>query len=404
MDKNAGEEGLFQISLLDIVGFLFRNRKLVIITTAIATAIALAAMVLSMVLPPNISYLPNLYTSRATMLISEKQSNDLSSLLSSSGLSSLAGLAGVSAGKNYGELAVYLAKSDPILDSLSEKFSLRERYRVKRSPKTETRKKLLKKFHAGYNDKTGVLTLSFDDYDAVFAKDVVDYAVGLMDARFSMIGGNKYSMRKDQLEIKLADVQVEIANLEEKIKNFQIKYGVLSVEGFATEQLKIVAKVRSELILKEIEIKTHQAISPVEDPVSKRLMAERNNLLTLLNELDKGFSEYEDVMPSQKDLPGLAIEFSHLQRDYMVQSKIYEILIQQYELTKLALTGEDPILQVLAMGEPADKKSAPSRGMFCVVAAMAAFFSAIALAVALDIARKVRGDPESMRKLRGIMK
>jgi uncharacterized protein involved in exopolysaccharide biosynthesis len=336
------------------------------------------------------------------MLVNGDSGGSLSSLLASSGMGSLASLAGVSSGKSYGDLAVYIAKSSPILDELILRFDLTKRYKVKKSVKSETRKTLLDKYSAAYSEKTGLLSVTFEDIDPAFARDLVNYAVDLIDKRFTTIGGNRNLIRKEQLEGKLADVQAEMKRLEGEIQKFQQKYGIISVETMATEQIGTVAKVRSELIMKEMEIKTYQDTTKVEDPALRRLKLERDNLSKLLGELEKGFSTYQNVMPSQKDLPRLAIEFSTLQRDYLVQGEIYKLLVQQYELTKLSLSGEDPIIQVLELAEAPDKKSGPSRGMICVVATMGGFFLSVLLAFVMNAIKNIRSDPEVMAKLRGV--
>jgi uncharacterized protein involved in exopolysaccharide biosynthesis len=407
VDMGSGEAGMTmkkEITLLDLFATLLHHRVLIIVITGLAALGALAVSIISLLLPPDRNFLPTVYTPKAVLLVNDSQSGGLSSMLASSGLGNLAGLAGVSTGKSYGELAVYIAKSDTTLDALIQHFSLKQRYRIKKSPIAESRKKLLEKYNAAYNDKTGILTLSYEDYDPAFARDLVNYAVELVDKRFTVIGGNRNLTRKEQLEGKLADVQAELNRIESRIQAFQQKYGVISIEGLATEQIQIVAKVRSELILKEMEIKTYTDISSIEDPALRRLKAERDNLSKLLSELEKGFSEYEDVMPAQKDLPKLAIEYSHLQRDLLVQGKIYELLIQQYELTKLSLAGEDPIIQILELAQAPDKKSGPSRGMICIVATMAGFFLSILLAFLVEAVSNIRRDPEAMAILRGAMK
>ena len=314
----------------------------------------------------------------------------------------MASLAGISAsGTNYGTLAVYIAKSNTVLDALIDKFALTARYRVKRSPKTETRKALLKKYSAVYEEKTGVLTISFEDRDPQMARDLVNYAVSLVGQRFTVIGGNRNITKKQQLEQKLSDVQAQMTELENQIQAFQRKNGVLTVESAATEQVSTMAQVRSELIMKDMEIKTYGDMSKVKDPALMRLKAERDNLSKLLDQLEKGSNRNERILPSQRELPALAIEFAHLQRDLAVQEKVFELLTQQYELVKLSIQGEDPIIQVLEPAEVPDMKSGPKRGMIVIVATFAAFFLSIIAAFVIEAVENVKKDPEAMAKLRG---
>jgi tyrosine-protein kinase Etk/Wzc len=395
------EEEDTQLSLLDLANTIVRRRRMIIAATATIAVAALLISLASLLLPANTSFMPNLYKPSASMLVNSDDSSGISSMLSSSGLSSLAGLAGVSGGTSYGQLSVYIAKSNMVLDALIDKFALTARYKVKKSPKTDTRKALLKHYSAAYDDKTGILTISFEDRDPEMARDLVNYAVSLIDQRFTLIGGNRNLTKKEQLEQKLSDIQAQMSEIENEIQAFQKKHGVLTVESAATEQVSTMAQVRSELIMKDMEIKTYGDMSKVQDPALMRLKAERDNLSKLLDQLEQGSNKNEKILPSQRELPALAIEFGHLQRDLAVQEKVFELLTQQYELTKLQISGSDPIIQVLEPAEAPDKKSGPSRGMICVVATLAAFFLSILAAFVIEAVENVKKDPEAMAKLKG---
>lgn len=395
-DREADE-----ISLIDLLGTLLRYKRLIIVFTSLFALGALGYAALSLILPANKSYLPNEYTPHAALLVNNSSSGGLSSMLASTGLGSLAGMAGISGGQSYGELSVYIARSAPILDELIQRFDLTARYKIKKSPKVETRAALLKKYSSSLNVKTGVLTLSFTDRDPVFARDVLNYAVELLDKRFTTIGSNRNLNRKDQLESKLNDVKLEMARLEREVQDFQEKHGIITIESIATEQVTMVAKARAELMMKEMEIKTYQQATTVEDPALRRLKLERDSLAKFLQEAESGFTSYSDTLPSQRQLPKLAFQFATLQRDLMVQNEIYKLLVQQYEATKLALAGEEPVLQVLELAEAPDKKSGPSRGMMVILATMAGFFLSVLLAFLLNAIKEIRNDPEAMAKLRG---
>ena len=405
MDESSTQErpsnGEDEISLLDLAGTLLKHKKLILISTICIAGMVLLYALGSLLLPSNVSYLPNVYKPKATMLVNSNDSSGLSSMLASSGLSSLAGMAGVSSGSSYGELSVYIAKSNTVLDALIDKFALTARYKIKKSPKSDTRKALLEKYSASYDEKTGILTISFENRDPDMARDLVNYAVSLVDQRFTLIGGNRNITKKEQLEQKLSDVQTEMSHLEDETQAFQRKHGMLTVESAATEQVSTMAQVRSELIMKDMEIKTYGDMSKVQDPALMRLKAERDNLAKLLDQLEKGSERNEKILPSQRELPALAIEFGHLQRNLEVQEKVFELLTQQYELTKLQISGSDPIIQVLEPAEAPDKKSGPSRGMICVVATLAAFFFSVLAAFVLEAIKNIKADPEAMAKLRG---
>jgi len=395
-----------EINLLDLAAVLWKRKLLLVGITGLAIVGVLAYAIGSLILPPEKSYLPNVYTPKALMIIqSSSSSGGISAALAASGLSSLAGMAGVSAGGNTnGALAEVLATSNTTLDALNTKFKFSDKIKAqKKKPLvSDTRDAIRKNLSAKLDIKTNLFTVSFSDIDPNLAKEVVDETVRILEARFVTLSGDKLLQQKNLLEKKLADVDNSVRELEAKVKVFQNKYGVMQVEALATEQITILARLRSELILKEMEISNYEKISRVNDPIMIQLKNERDNFFAKIKEIETGAGTGSRVMPSQKELPTIAFEYAKIQRDLLVQTELFKILTQQYELAKLNAAGQEPVFQILEMAEVPDKKSGPSRGMICVVATMAGFFLSILLAFVVESVEKMRNDPDTMARFRAL--
>ena len=224
----------------------------------------------------------------------------------------------------------------------------------------------------------------------------------MLEQKYLSLGGSRNIKQRDLLEKKLSEVEGEISVLEQKILLFQKNNGVLEVNSFALEQAAMISRFRSQLILKEIEIETYADFSTIEDPAMKQLRAERDNLIKLIDEIESGFSEYSVVIPSQNDLPDISLEFNHLKRDLNIKEKIYEILIQQYELIKLSLEDEDQIFQVLEPPDVPDYKVGPNRTVLCIIVTLGAFIFSCFLTLIYKTVKNIFNDPESLKKLKGI--
>lgn len=399
-----------EISLIDLAAVLWKRKWLIVAITLIGMVGVLAYAVGSLLLPPEKSYMPNVYTSKASMLIqTSSSSSSLAAALSSSGLAGMAGLS-ASAGNTNGALAEVLATSNATLDALNSKFNFAERNMANKPPKknakpplvSDIREGIKKHLSAKLDAKTNLFVVSYTDTDPAFAKEVVDEVVRILSERFAVLGGNKALEQKALLEKKLADVDTAVKNLEAQVKAFQNKYGVMQVEAIATEQITILARLRSELIMKEMEIANYQKISNINDPVMVQLKNERDGILAKIKEIETGVGAGSRVMPSQKELPTIAFEYARLQRDLAVQTEVFKMLTQQYEMVKLNLSGQEPVFQILEMAEVPDKKSGPSRGMMCIVATMAAFFLSILVAFIAESIEKIKKDPETVARFRAI--
>lgn len=219
-----------EISLIDLFAVLLRWKKMIITVTAIAMIAVVIFSIVSIKLPPEESPFPNEYTPKALMLINNSSSSGskLSSMLNSSGLSSLAGLAGVSTSvSSYSSLAVYLAGTNTFLDAVVDKFDFINRYKVKKSPRTESRKILKKNLTADYDEDSGVFSISFSDIDPVFAQSVANFAADYMEELFTQLGVDKNKLEKRNLEENIQTSYTQILNLEKQIrkKESSVSYG-----------------------------------------------------------------------------------------------------------------------------------------------------------------------------------
>lgn len=214
----TAEEVEDEIDLIDLIAVLLRWKRMIISATVLAAAVTTGLMVISLLLPPERSFLPNTYTSEALMLINDAKSasGGISSLLNSSGLGGLASIAGVNlpSGSSYSQLAVYLAGTNSFLDAVTDEFGLITRYKARRFPRETTREMLKENLTAEFDDKSGVFTLSFDDTDPAFAQKVVTFAVNYFDRRFTEMGLDKNSIQKENLETNIANTYREIQKLE----------------------------------------------------------------------------------------------------------------------------------------------------------------------------------------------
>ncbi|MDR2406635.1 MAG: hypothetical protein LBE13_00755, partial [Bacteroidales bacterium] len=141
-----------EISLFDLFLPLWRYRKLILTISLSAALIVAGASVVSLVLPPEKSFLPNLYAPQANMLINNtsSQGGGIAAAINASGLAGLASMAGVnvSGGATFSSLAIYLANSDTMLDSVIERFDLIARYKITEHVIANSRKALGKNLKA----------------------------------------------------------------------------------------------------------------------------------------------------------------------------------------------------------------------------------------------------------------
>jgi uncharacterized protein involved in exopolysaccharide biosynthesis len=281
-----------EISLLDLFAVLWRRRIMIIVITLVAALGVTAFSVISLVLPPETSPLPNVYTPQALMLINNGSSsgNGITSILNSSGLGSLVGLAGVSTGSSFSQLAVYLVSTNSFLDAVVNEFDLVTRYKIKESPQAASRKALKKKLTATMDEKSGVFDISFTDTDPRFAQKVVNFCVGYLESRFNDLGLDKNKLEKENLGKNIVNTFQEIQNLEAASRRLEQSVNQSSAANIPAITLEL-SRISLELAAQR-QVYTQLM---VENELLKVSMASENPVFQVL--------ELAEV-PDQKSGPG----------------------------------------------------------------------------------------------------
>lgn len=239
-----------EISLVDLFAVLWKYKKMIIITTGIAMIGVLVVCIISLMLPPDKSFMPNKYTPKAQMLINNEDSGASSMLGSLGGLASFAGV-NVPATSTNSALAGYLVNSNTIQDAVINRFNFIEEWEIEKSPIAESRKALKEKLKSAYDEDTGIFTISFEDKDPVLARDVVNYVVELLDQRFNELGVDKNKLTKQNLEENINTTYNEIINLQSQIGNIEQTVSNVYSPSSTPSIMMDTTMVRMELSVQE---------------------------------------------------------------------------------------------------------------------------------------------------------
>lgn len=390
----TGERTLLE-GILHYAGILLRYKWLVIITTAVAATGSVAFSIATLRLPVEVNPMPNQYSANASLLL---QTDDAGSLNTASLLSSF-GFEGASGGINAGQVVQRVIVSRPFLDTIVDEFKIVERHQIISTPRSTSRTIVLRSMSAGFDDRAGILNISYTDTDPEFAARVVNRMVSLLEEWFAQFGGSSQQRQVIELQEKLLEVEEQVQRLESQIVARQQELGVLRVEEIADVQTGMLADLQAQLVQLEIEIRNYEQRTRIEDATLANLRSQRRNLQQLIREVEAGYTGGNKTMPARDDLPQISLELSRLQAELTIQMRIYETLSQQYEVTRLAAESE-PVITVLEAAEVPEEKSGPERGRFCMMVTVGAFFGSIALAFLFHLIRNVIFDPEKLKLLR----
>jgi len=213
------------ISFWDLFVMIWHRKIMIILITALAMVSVVTFSIISIRLPPEVSPLPNLYTSRAYMLITEGRSpaGDRETLLGYGG--------GARRGPTYAGLAIFLLRSNTLLDSVIDDMALIRPYDDNGFHATLTRGMLRGGLGPNHNGDNGVLSISFTHTDPVFARDVANLTVVHLEKRFLELGIDRSRAEQERLELHLAEVFQNILLLDEERRRLEQSVAFIPLVG-----------------------------------------------------------------------------------------------------------------------------------------------------------------------------
>ena len=260
-----------EISLIDLFAVLLRRKWMIIIISALAAIGVVIASIISLKLPPEDSFLPNVYKVSANMLIKEQEKSSMSLSGSASAATSLLGInLGGTSGSSTSSLVLYLTSSNPFYDAIAQKFDLYSKLPEKtKSPVSTVRKELSKAIKSEFDSDSGVFTISVEDIDPAYACEVVNYSVDWISSKLDELGVDNNKIDKDNLEKNIDSSWTEILRLTKELTNLQDRVAQgravwskeLTIEQTRinlelSAQQEVYKQLRSQLELLKVQMQT----------------------------------------------------------------------------------------------------------------------------------------------------
>jgi len=353
----------------------------VFIITAGATAYALLA--------------PKWYKSTASVLPAEK--NDLLSSLS--GLSSLAkgfsaskGLAALTGGNQETDRYMAILMSSTITDDVIKKFNLRKEYDYENDYYEKVVKEWQSNFELEIADE-GNLTITVFDKNPQKAANICNYLVESLNEINTKLSVTNATANREFVEKRYFQNVSDINKLEDGMKNFQQKYGVIAVPEQLEATVKSMSAIYADLYKKEIEFNVLKQTYGTDHPVTNTAKIELNELQKKINQLNNGTdASQKDVkmLIPFKQAPELGNEYLKIYRNLEIQYKILEFVQPLYEQARVEEARNTPSVLVLDKAGPADRKAKPKGSLYALVSFVVSLGFGFFIVFSIELIKKFK--------------
>lgn len=391
------------ITILDIVLIIAKRIRFIILFTALSAVFIALYSVFTIIAPPNhpLNKLPTVYTPTVTVRLQESSGSSLGNLGGggdSSGLGLLGSLAGVSAGPNNADLAQALVKGSTLIDQVTTSHNFVSHFGIKDLIKTSSRKVFLDSLIIEYEASSGLLTLGYTDIDPVFATEVLQTTLKVLNSDFKNLTTDGVIKRKRFLEDRLEETSKELSLAQNNLITFQEENNIINFEIQTQQQIQNILAVNSTIIEKQMQLLQLKEIRSSQDPQIIRLENEIKNSRDYLTYLKTGFNEFDAVGIPQEQLPTISVEYARLESELAIAKALYELIRQQYEMVKIEEADNTKLFQIVHNAEIPEIKSAPSRGKICIIFTIAMGFLALFFAFLLEYFSSVKASPVENEK------
>ena len=344
------ENEISLINLLTVIG-LYKN-----FIFLFTFSCALISVVVSLLMTP-------VFTAKTVFMPPQQQSSTTSSLLSS--LGGLAGLAGGAAGiKTPDEMYIAFLKSDGVLNRLIEQFDLKTRYRYQTM--MDARQSLLSRVRVISDKKSGLLSVEADDVDPTFAATIANAFVVELSVLTDRLAITDAQQRRRFFEIQIQKSQEKLAKVEEQFRVSQGKSGFQIPSINADTSLKNIAELHGQIAAREIQLQAIDRFATQQNPQVQRLTSELTAMRNTLQKLELG-SGLNSLGPIQQ-------EAMSNYREMKIQESMLDAFVKQLELARVDEAKEGPLIQVVDVATPPERRSSPKRALIVLSSFMVGLF------------------------------
>jgi uncharacterized protein involved in exopolysaccharide biosynthesis len=339
--------------VLKLFTAILRSKKFILL---VGVLFAIVGMLISLKLPVRFTATAELMPPQVT------RGGNTSTLLSQLSSASDAGFAGISSvlqAKTQAETYVVILDAWPIEEELVKRFGLVSVYHSRNE--TEARLKL-KAHTVVAATKDGFITVTVTDGDR---KRSAELANGYVIALQNFLHGlslTEASQRRSFYEAELAKAKDDLTAAEVNFKKTQQSSGMISLDSQARTLIESAAGLRGEITAKEVELQELRTYSTEANPqvqlAETELSALRGQLAQMETHGQGGYSG-----GSLSSVPGAELDFVRATRDLKYQESLYDLMVKQYEGSRVDEDRDAPIVQVVEPALPPEFKSGPHRGI-----------------------------------------
>ncbi len=361
---------------------VFRWRKFIFTCVTVVCVITAVAAFL----------LPKWYRASASVLPPERGGMDMNlSTIFRGGLPFFGGELAIPFAASPSDVLAAMAQSDAVLLGVIQDLSLAKRY------KTSSIETLLKALRGNLLVKTtaeGIVQIGYEDKDPKLAYETVQSVLINLDRVNQRRGSTKARANRFFVEGRLQETEKALQAAQDSLKAFQLANRTLDLDEQTKALISSAATVKAQVVSDRIALATLKRELSETHPEVQRLEGRIASTEQELKRLEERGSKGSFLGVAMSALPGLAQELAIRLRNVAIQEKLFELLTEQYEQTKIQEAKDTPTISVLDYPRVPESKIRPKRLKMILTAFFISFFVSLGLIFTREYFERMRtADP-----------
>lgn len=265
--------------------------------------------------------------------------------------------------KTQSDSFAVLLGSWPIEDELVKRFRLMQEYKA-RTP--EQARHVFASHVKIATTKEGYITVTVSDGDPNRAAEIANAYIAQTRTFMKQLALTEASQRRLFYEREMGDTKEALARAETNFQAMQQRSHIISIDSQAKALIESAASLHSQITLREVELQRLLSYStesnPQVDIAKTEIAALRGKLAVLESNKNGGFTD-----TGLSNVPSAELDYVRASRELKYQETLYELLLKQYEISRMDEASDAPLVQVVEPAFAPDHKAGPKRSLYIIV-------------------------------------
>jgi uncharacterized protein involved in exopolysaccharide biosynthesis len=226
---------------------------------------------------------------------------------------------------------------------------------------------------------TDYLKISLEYKNPEKARDIVNSVINNIDKLNNEINNAEISSHRKFLEVRLAEVKLDLAKTEETLNEFQKNNKILEPTSQASLSVSTLSVLNTILTEAETQLGIKSGFLTENDTEIIKLKMKINQIKKHIADVEiKKIRADPQFIKSLDEYSDIGLTYLRLQREVKIQQALFELLTSEYELEKIKEKNNSQIIAVVDYAVAPTLKSKPKRKLIVIsTVVLSLFFTCI---------------------------